>query len=451
MIRSIQSPLKVSFLGALAALSLSACQQVDPAGITASTDSKVIYGNDDRIDPIQTADAFWLDRADSTVALIRAAKLSDLGNGTTRIAVVNHGESNSLCSNEPFAEQVEAAFCSGFLVAPNLMVTAGHCIEDAADCSATRFVFGFAVRSGGAQPETVPTRDVYSCAQVLHSQAVGNGADYAVIRLDRAVIGHEPLSIRRTGSLAVGDGLTVIGHPSGLPTKIAGGANVRSLQSGYVVANLDTYGGNSGSAVFNSITGEVEGILVRGEQDYEFQNGCYVSKKCGDSECRGEDVTTINQAIPYIDGTAPLEPTPVEPEPDMPVPSETEIFSGAMGVPAGIPDASTVGVTSQILVPKAPLGRAVLVTVSIQHSYVGDLEITVTSPNGRTVVLREQSYFEGDDNIQGTYGLDLSSVGDLSELASVNVSGIWTLTVKDSMSADTGSLLDWKLTFQGAN
>ena len=44
--------------------------------------------------------------------------------------------------------------------------------------------------------------------------------------------------------------LVVIGHPSGLPTKIADGAWVRNNESEYYfVTNLDTFGGNSGSAV----------------------------------------------------------------------------------------------------------------------------------------------------------------------------------------------------------
>ena len=59
------------------------------------------------------------------------------------------------------------------------------------------------------------------------------------------------------------------------------------------MANLDTYGGNSGSAVFNAKTGLVEGILVRGEQDYVQKGDCRVSNVCPADGCRGEDVTKI--------------------------------------------------------------------------------------------------------------------------------------------------------------
>ncbi|MFN8369647.1 MAG: S46 family peptidase [Bacteriovoracaceae bacterium] len=93
----------------------------------------------------------------------------------------------------------------------------------------------------------------------------------------------------------------------GLPTKISDGANVRTNNNPkYFVANLDTYGGNSGSAVFNTKTGEVEGILVRGENDYVYDSaqGCRVSNKCTNAGCRGEDVTRITNIKELMSLTA---------------------------------------------------------------------------------------------------------------------------------------------------
>src|SRR6185503_5205699 len=101
------------------------------------------------------------------------------------------------------------------------------------------------------------------------------GADWALVRLDHAVTNHHPLAIRRRGKLKKGARLFVIGHPVGLPTKIAGGARVRTASTnGFFVANLDTFGGNSGSAVFNAWSGRVEGILVRGDVDFERRGEC---------------------------------------------------------------------------------------------------------------------------------------------------------------------------------
>jgi hypothetical protein len=119
--------------------------------------------------------------------------------------------------------------------------------------------------------------------------------DYAFIELDRKVTDLEPLKVRTSGKISKGDSVVVIGHPTGLPTKIADGAKVRSIQGKFFSANLDTFGGNSGSAVFNAVTHEVEGILVRGETDYVYNStlGCQVVNVCSNDSCRGEDVTFI--------------------------------------------------------------------------------------------------------------------------------------------------------------
>jgi hypothetical protein len=90
-----------------------------------------------------------------------------------------------------------------------------------------------------------------------------------------------------------GQAVHVIGHPVGLPAKYAPNATVRdNAPAAFFVANLDTYGGNSGSPVFNSDTHEVEGILVRGERDFQTTpQGCTISFLCPNTGCRGEDCT----------------------------------------------------------------------------------------------------------------------------------------------------------------
>ena len=164
----------------------------------------------------------------------------------------------------------------------------------------TSFAFGYAVTSPGHLPKSLPSHEVYSCVEVLRSQRVQNGPDFAIVRLDHPVLNHTPLKLSTAGSIAPLTELSVIGYPVGLPLKIASGAQVRnSTMPGYFVANLDTYGGNSGSAVINSRTHEVEGILVRGEKDFVW-NGketCARSYRCKEDECRGEDVTRIDEIV----------------------------------------------------------------------------------------------------------------------------------------------------------
>lgn len=261
---------------------------------------RVIYGTDDRLDIYQVTEAKSLQLASSTVALIRSDDLIVKNSDTFTISTSSYSSNYNLCQEEPFYDQRTAAFCSGFLVAPDIIVTAGHCVTSEQSCKNTSFVFDFALKRQGEHPTEARKEDVYNCQSLIATKAVNNGADYAVIKLDRPVINRQPLEIRRSGQSAVGDALTVIGHPAGLPTKVSGGAQVRSLKSGFLVANLDTYGGNSGSAVFNDRTGEVEGILVRGEVDYTYKGNCMVSNVCTDSGCRGEDVTYISEVLQFL-------------------------------------------------------------------------------------------------------------------------------------------------------
>jgi len=268
----------------------------------AQVDGQVIYGTDDRIDLYQTENSKLKAMADSTVALMQAGAVKTEG-AVCRLTTEPYGTGNGLCKDEPFYDQVTAAFCSGSLVAPDIIMTAGHCITSESACTGTKFVFGFAVKEKGKMPLTVAASDVYGCKKLLGREQVNDGADWALIKLDRPVSGHVPLKLNMTGVIANKTPIVVIGHPAGLPTKIAGGSEVRDASlNGYFTANLDTYGGNSGSAVFNAKTGLIEGILVRGENDYVYRGGCRVSNVCTADGCRGEDVTKVSSVTDKLPG-----------------------------------------------------------------------------------------------------------------------------------------------------
>ncbi|OIO10651.1 MAG: hypothetical protein AUJ52_03575 [Elusimicrobia bacterium CG1_02_63_36] len=291
---------------ALAAL----CAALIPAIVHAQARPDVIYGDDDRLDLHQVQSPKLKAMAGSTVALFQGSGVSmDGGNATLQTS--NYGDSYGLCKDEPFRDQGAGAFCSGSLVGEDLIMTAGHCVRSQSACESTKFVFGFGITDKDkGTPGSVPAGEVYSCKELVGRTEQGSGPDWALIRLDRSVVGHAPLKITRDGVPAKGTPLVVIGHPAGLPTKIAGGAYVRDAdRNGYFVANLDTYGGNSGSAVFNGISGMVEGILVRGETDftYDSANSCRRSNVCTDEGCRGEDVTNVDEVASLIPKRGPGE------------------------------------------------------------------------------------------------------------------------------------------------
>jgi Trypsin-like peptidase domain len=238
---------------------------------------KVIWGTDDRLDLVEVTDPSIHADAESVVLLCKAHELSSEGDGTATLSAKTFGEDRGICRAEPYFAQPVAGFCSGFLVAPDVVATAGHCIDEST-LDLVRFVFGFRMLDGKTAALTVRDADVYRGVAMLGRRMTPEGPDWALVRLERAVRGARVAQVRRSGRIERGQPLHVIGHPCGLPLKYAGGAVVReNSRDAFFLANLDSYGGNSGSPVFNSETHEVEGILVRGEPDFVFKGDCMVS------------------------------------------------------------------------------------------------------------------------------------------------------------------------------
>ena len=253
---------------------------------------RVIYGVDGRKDLYQVRAGRVRKVADSVAALVLASDLHRRRDGAYELRTTSYRKDYKLCRREPFSTQRLGCFCSGFLVGADVIATAGHCVEGAADLARMRFVFGFAMIDAARARTRFEAGDVYAGTAIIGRKLTQHGPDWALVRLDRPVIGRRALAVRRSGRIGQGQPVFVIGHPNGLPTKFADGASVRdNAHKDFFVANLDTYGGNSGSPVFNARSFQVEGILVRGENDFVRRGGCKVSLVCPDRGCRGEDVT----------------------------------------------------------------------------------------------------------------------------------------------------------------
>lgn len=260
-----------------------------------TTIEKVVYGDDSRLDVYQSTNVLYKKFEMSTAALIDESSLVSLDDDTVRIKGRTLQDAG-ICFDEKFANQILAAECTGFLVGPDLLVTAGHCITQISDCESKVWVFDFANRTEEKSVFDIKKKNIYHCTQIINrTQDEVTMNDYALVKLDR-VSDRTPLNFRKSGKISNNSALAVIGHPSGLPSKIADGAFVRKNSNTYFFqANLDTFGGNSGSPVFNAKTGVVEGILVRGEEDYErdILHYCLRPRICKMDGCRGEDVTRI--------------------------------------------------------------------------------------------------------------------------------------------------------------
>lgn len=320
----MNAKLRVLFVAIAVAFSFVSAQAAPklvgplPKGAWSPVDAgpKVVYGTDDRIDVFEEGDAQRRAWAASTCALIDESQLSANGDGTYALETFPYTvDGRPPCDGEPFANQPTAAYCTGFVVGVDLVATAGHCV-DSAFLDNTRLLFGFEMADAAMPVLTFDESQIYVPIQVVGS-ALSNNEDWAVLRVDRPIVapGSQILDIRRAGTIAVGTNVGLIGHPWGLPTKIAFGENsvVRnSSPSGYFVTNLDTFGGNSGSPVFNADTGLVEGILVRGEVDWAVTFTCFRANMFSNTGGRGEEVsksTTFADVVPGGEGELSLDRT----------------------------------------------------------------------------------------------------------------------------------------------
>ena len=245
----------------------------------------VIYGADDRHEASEYSDNSFIEKARSVAMRVSKRRLAEDREDPNLINFPIRKLKSlmpQLCSSEQYLEEISLGDCTGFLIAPDKLLTAGHCMNDISECAGNKWVFDF--RKDTAQ---LKKESVYSCKKIISQKHIYNNhevSDYAIIELDRPVLDRKPLSYRKRGRVAIGTPLVVIGNPLGLPTKIANGAQVSKmndierahrfkswlLRRDYFTANIDTYSGNSGSPVFNEDTGIVEGIVIEGHDDFEF-------------------------------------------------------------------------------------------------------------------------------------------------------------------------------------
>jgi V8-like Glu-specific endopeptidase len=268
-----------------------------------SFDSSVIYGEDNRRDFSEVSEE-WKTLTKSVAVMIEGDDLIPSTSAEGFLVVKDSGVGEVLCADEKFKHQIIAGVCTGFLVAPDTLVTAGHCYRDSYDrCGDAKWVFEFHDQNlleSQSRPEQnlwqISKNNVYSCKKILKKEHKSGGIDYAIVQLDRPVTSAAPLKYRKTGIIADDAELVLIGSPTGLPLKISENGFIRYNAHGiFFKTNLDSFHGNSGAPVFNKETKEVEGILVRGEQDFvkDEAGQCMRPKKCAMTECRGEDAVRI--------------------------------------------------------------------------------------------------------------------------------------------------------------
>lgn len=234
-----------------------------------------IFGADDR--QILTPLSPQAPLGRSVAIAVLSSNYKTQPNGTIDLDVDAQG---NLCQAERFQKQPSLSYsCTAFLVGPDLIATAGHCVyavntpnetlehETELACKSFLWLFDYQTDSRGVtKTKGLPASNLYRCKEIVygvqHEKAPFD--DYALIRLDRPVVGRTPFKIA-TNEPGIASQLFMIGHPFGTPLTITrnGRVTLSNPARTSFVTSLDAFEGNSGGPVFNA-NQEIVGILVGG-------------------------------------------------------------------------------------------------------------------------------------------------------------------------------------------
>ncbi|MBN8473055.1 trypsin-like peptidase domain-containing protein [Corallococcus exiguus] len=267
---------------------------------------EVVYGTDNRLDVHAHPDATLRARAEqAAVGMVHPGFIDLTDPNNVTFPGPNLGTGLNLCSTERFWNDPRAAFCSGTLIDDDLVLTAGHCVGNVAECADTYFVFNF-YRTAAGVLHPITSQDVFTCDSIVarqHGTSNGQNLDYAIVRLDRAATPRFTPAPVRTGNTALGaaQNVAVVGGSSGTPIKLDSGGSVRDARAStrdYFVSNSDTFPGSSGGAVYELDQHTLAGILVRGYGvDYVANGSCNVVNVCPETGCTGSESTYVYPAL----------------------------------------------------------------------------------------------------------------------------------------------------------
>jgi V8-like Glu-specific endopeptidase len=264
--------------------------------------TSAIYGIDNREDVKSSLSQNYVKSSKGVFAIIHRRYFQNNGELLKIRSKGIYANVYKLCdTSEKFSNQNLFADCTAFVISQNKVATAGHCINSG-NYRNYLLVADFTVEQIDSYlRDGIPPQNVFEISAILES---GHDAkDFAVLALNKPVSQDRVVKLSNRTNYNENDNFYVIGFPCGLPMKICNTSTFRqNISSDFFQINSDTYGGNSGSPVFNENTNEVEGILVRGNRDFYLRsNSCAVSIQCPEFGCRGEDVTKVHLIKKYAD------------------------------------------------------------------------------------------------------------------------------------------------------
>jgi cysteine-rich repeat protein len=142
-------------------------------------------------------------------------------------------------------------------------------------------------------------------------------------------------------------------------------------------------------------------------------------------------------------------------------PGETLVELTASGLPVAIPDNSPASAaTSTITVPTTGTVKKLAVTLSITHTFAGDLDISLDAPGAAPIVLSDDNGSSSDNYTSTVFSSDATTPittglapftgvfapeGSTSTVLNTAANGAWVLSVADDAGGDTGSITGYAL------
>jgi hypothetical protein len=157
--------------------------------------------------------------------------------------------------------------CTAALIAPDLLLTAGHCVSDVEGVPSASFTLDYQTECGGARPPGYAPR-FYKVTRLVRTGYLTESLDYAVLQVDTGAggLGVPPLAMRRADQpLVAGEPLFAIHHPRGAPKKVSRQPfdATCSVQPGstasWITHGCDVDHGSSGSPLFD-LAGRIVGV-----------------------------------------------------------------------------------------------------------------------------------------------------------------------------------------------
>ncbi len=256
--------------------------------LLAAAEPKVIYGDDDRQELSQESSGRFHSMARAIAAQVADYELSDQGEFFRFLNPMTLERSQGICPDVAFAQQPVIASCTAFLIAPDMIATAGHCVGDEKRRPCSRLSWIFDVQNFAHKtfdPGHIPKENVFRCQEIIersYNSQDYRTPDYAIIRLDRPALGRTPLILNHDSKSKEGGKVFSFGFPMGVPLKFIGNGTILSQALWPLIGhNIDSFTMQSGSPVIDHQSGQVLGIMGHGKMDlYGDPSQCYRENVC---------------------------------------------------------------------------------------------------------------------------------------------------------------------------